>query len=76
MTDVLANDGAGLPEEHRMVLDLVQKFVERDLMPLEAAVLRREAAGERYGLAAEEESALYARCKELGLWGLDVPEEY
>ena len=76
MTDVLANDGAGLPEEHRMVLDLVRKFVERDLMPLEAAVLKREAGGERYGLSAEEEAKLYATCRELGLWGLDVPEEF
>jgi len=76
MTDVLANDGAGLPEEHRMVLDLVRKFVERDLMPLEAAVLKREAGGDRYGVSAEEEAALYVTCKELGLWGLDVPEEF
>lgn len=76
MTDVLANDGADLPEEHRMVLDLVQKFVERDLMPLEAAVLKRESGGDRYGLSAEEEAALYAKCRELGLWGLDVPEEF
>ena len=76
MTDVLANDGAGLPEEHRMVLDLVRKFVERDLMPLEAAVLKREAGGDRYGVSAEEEAARYVTCKELGLWGLDVPEEF
>jgi acyl-CoA dehydrogenase len=76
MTDVLANDGAWLSEEHRMVLDLVKKFVERDLMPLEAAVLKRESAGDRYGLSPEEEAALYATCKELGLWGLDVPEEF
>lgn len=76
MTDVLANDCAGLAEEHRMVRDLVEKFVERDLMPLEAAVLKREAQGERYGLSAEEETTLFAQCKELGLWGLDVPEEF
>ncbi|MFC7544290.1 hypothetical protein ACFQU2_39470 [Siccirubricoccus deserti] len=31
-----------LAEEHRMVRDLVTKFVERDLMPLEAAVLKRD----------------------------------
>lgn len=76
MTDVLANDGADLPEEHRMVLDLVRKFVDRDLMPLEPAVLAREAKGDRYAVSAEEEAALYATCRELGLWGLDVPEEF
>jgi len=65
-----------LAEEHRMVRDLVVKFVERDLMPLEAAVLKRESEGQRYGLTPEEEGPLLARCKELGLWGLDVPEEF
>ena len=32
-------------EETRMLRDLVAKFVERDLMPLEPAVLKREAEG-------------------------------
>ena len=66
----------GLAEEHRMVRDLVVKFVERDLMPLEPAVLAREAQGQRYGLTEEEEAPLLAKCRELGLWGLDVPEEF
>jgi alkylation response protein AidB-like acyl-CoA dehydrogenase len=65
-----------LAEEHRMVRDLVVKFVERDLMPLEAAVLKRESEGQRYGLTPEEEAPLLKTCKELGLWGLDVPEEF
>ena len=33
-----------------MVRDLVARFVERDLMPLEPAVLKRESEGQRYGL--------------------------
>ena len=45
----MARPAAGLSEEHRMVRDLVVKFVERDLMPLEPAVLKREAEGGRYG---------------------------
>ena len=72
-------DTGGIPalaEEHRMVRDLVVKFVERDLMPLEPAVLKREAEGGRYGLTPEEEGPLLATCRELGLWGLDVPEEF
>jgi alkylation response protein AidB-like acyl-CoA dehydrogenase len=71
--DTAPTDG-GLTEEHRMVRDLVTRFVERELMPLEPAVLAREAQGQKYALTEEEEGRLYARCRELGLWGLDVPE--
>jgi alkylation response protein AidB-like acyl-CoA dehydrogenase len=65
-----------LPEEHRMLQDLVAKFVDRDVIPLEKAVLAREAAGQKSGLPPDEEEHLLGKCKELGLWGLDVPEEY
>lgn len=64
-----------LLEEHRMLADLVEKFVDRELMPLEKSVLAREAAGGKYGLTPEEEAPLLAKCRELGLWALDVPEE-
>ena len=65
-----------LSDEQRMLQDLVARFVKEDLMPLEPAVLAREANGEKSGLTAEELEPLYAKCKELGLWGLDVPEEF
>ena len=65
-----------LSEEHRMLQELVAKFVDRDLMPLEKAVLAREARGETYGLTTEEEAPLLAKCRELGLWALDVPEAW
>ncbi|MBV9119020.1 MAG: acyl-CoA dehydrogenase family protein [Acetobacteraceae bacterium] len=65
-----------LSEEHRMLQELVAKFVDRDLMPLERAVLAREARGEAHGLTAEEEAPLLAKCRELGLWALDVPEAW
>ncbi len=65
-----------LAEEHRMLRDLVAKFVDRELMPLEKSVLAREARGEKYGLTADEEAPLLARCRELGLWALDVAEEW
>ena len=65
-----------LPEEHRMLQELVAKFIDRDVMPLEKATLAREASGQRSGLPPDEEAVLLAKCKELGLWGLDVPEEY
>lgn len=67
-------DGMVMNEEHRMLQDLVAKFVDRELMPLEPAVLAREAAGGKLGLTDAEEAPLRAKCKELGLWGLDVPE--
>ena len=65
-----------IPEEHRMLQELVAKFVDNELMPLETAVLKREMQGGRAHLTEAEEAPLLARCKELGLWGLDVPEEF
>jgi acyl-CoA dehydrogenase len=65
-----------LSEEHRMLQDLVAKFIDRDVMPLEKAVLARETSGQKSSLTAEEEETLLGKCRELGLWGLDVPEEF
>ncbi len=62
--------------EHDAIEELAQRFVERALMPLEPAILRREAEGGPYALTEEELAPLHARCRELGLWGLDVPEEW
>ena len=64
-----------LSEEHRMLQELVAKFVDNELIPLEANVLKREIAGQKAALSDEEEERVLAKCKELGLWGLDVPEE-
>lgn len=64
-----------LSDEYRMLADTVTRFVDRELMPLEPAVLAREAAGEPCALTDEETEALNAKCRELGLWGLDAPEE-
>ena len=61
-------------DEHRMLQDLVEKFVARELMPLEAAILAREANGGKYSLTDAEEAPLLAKCEELGLLALDVPE--
>ena len=62
-------------EDERMIIDLVDKFVENELMPLEKVIMEREAAGGEYALTEEEEAPLLAQCKELGLWALDAPEE-
>jgi acyl-CoA dehydrogenase len=65
-----------LSEEQRMLQDLVAKFVDRELIPLEKSVLAREMSGQKSALTAEEERRLLDKCRELGLWGLDVPEEF
>ncbi len=62
-------------EEHRMLKDLVQKFVRDELMPLEAAVMASEAEGRGLGIGATEHARLDARAHELGLFGLDAPED-
>ncbi|MFW8565055.1 acyl-CoA dehydrogenase family protein [Orrella sp. 11846] len=64
-----------LTQEYRMIHELVTKFVDQELMPLETAVLEREIRGEPLRLLPEEEKSLFDKCKELGLWALDAPEE-
>ncbi len=62
-----------LEDDHRMLRDLVQKFVRQELMPLEPAVLEREAQGQDSELTEEERKRVDAVSQELGLWGLDAP---
>lgn len=64
-----------LDEEHRMLADLVQRFVRDELMPLEGAVLEREASGQGAYLTTEERQRLDQVSKDLGLWSLDAPED-
>jgi acyl-CoA dehydrogenase len=62
-------------EEHRMLKDLVARFVRDELLPLEPAVLAREAAGEGLSLGPAEHKRLDEVSRALGLWGLDAPED-
>ncbi len=64
-----------LCEEHRMLADLAARFVEDELMPLEGAVLAREAAGGGLGLNKTERARIDEASRRLGLWGLDAPED-
>jgi acyl-CoA dehydrogenase len=64
-----------LDEDHRMLRDLVQRFVREEVIPLEGAVLARDAAGQGAYLTAEEKTRLDRVSKEMGLWSLDAPEE-
>jgi Acyl-CoA dehydrogenases len=64
-----------LSEEHRMLKDLVARFVRDELLPLEAGVMAREAEGQGLGLSEAEQARLDDISRELGLWGLDAPED-
>ena len=58
-----------------MLKDLVARFVRDELMPLEADVMAREADGRGLGICAEDHVRLDKRAHELGLFGLDAPED-
>ena len=65
----------GLTDEHWPLHDLVGRFVTRELMPLEAVVLRRETEGLGPHLTPDEQARVDAASRELGLWGLDAPAD-
>jgi len=65
-----------LGEEHRMLKELVARFVADALVPLEPKVLERESRGEGAGLTESERKPIDAKARELGLWGLDAPTEF
>ena len=68
-----------LPEELRMLRDTVARFVKQELMPLEREVIRREAERgltDAPLIAPDVEKELARKAKEIGLYGIDVPEEY
>lgn len=68
-----------LPDEIVMLQKLVRDFVKKELIPLEGMVIENEASR---GLSnaplipKEIEDNLLKKAKDLGLWGLDVPEEF
>lgn len=62
-----------LDEDHRLLQELVSRFVRETLMPLERAVLERDALGQGAYISHQERDQIDARSRELGLWGLDAP---
>ena len=64
-----------LSDDHRMIKELVRRFVTDKLIPLEATVLAREASGQSTTLTEEEQAPIDASSRALGLWGLDAPED-
>ncbi len=65
-----------LSDEHKMLKDLAARFVREELIPLERAVLEREASGQGATLSKDEQAVIDRKSRELGLWGLDAPPEF
>jgi acyl-CoA dehydrogenase len=64
-----------LEEDHKLLQDLMARFVRESLMPLENKVMERDASGKGAYLSDDEKKTIDARSRELGLWGLDAPED-
>ena len=59
-----------LPEEIALLQKTVRRFVEEELIPLEKKVPDADE------LPADVQAKLESKTKELGLWLLEVPQEY
>lgn len=62
-----------LDDDHRMIAELVRRFVDDELVTLEGAALARDIAGQGLHLTPEETERVNRVSRELGLWGLDAP---
>jgi acyl-CoA dehydrogenase len=67
-----------LPEELKMVQNLARDFVDERLKPLERDILGHAAdmSDARTYLPEEKEAELVRVVKDMGLWGVGVPEEF
>ncbi len=64
-----------LSDEERQIRDTVREFIVREVMPLEAEVLRNERAG-RPGVERSVIRELQLKARRSGFWGVLTPEEY
>lgn len=66
----------GLSEELKMIQSLARDFVEGRLKPLEREILGKagDLSDARAYLPPEKEAELINQVREMGLWGLGVPE--
>jgi acyl-CoA dehydrogenase len=66
-----------LSEELKMIQSLAKDFVDEHLKPLERDILGRAAdlSDSRVYLPAEKEADLIKMVRDMGLWGIGVPEE-
>lgn len=67
-----------LTEEQRQIRDTVRRFVEREVMPYEQILIRREieGGGASPGLTTAERRALQEKGRAIGFWGIDLPAVY
>jgi acyl-CoA dehydrogenase len=65
-----------LNEEQKMIQGLAKDFVEEQLMPLERDLMGRAAdlSDARAWLPEEKEASLVKMVKDMGFWGVGVPE--
>jgi len=64
-----------LDEDHRMIGELVRRFVDDELMPLEQGVLDRAAAGGELRMTQDERARVDQVSRDIGIWGLDAPAD-
>jgi (R)-benzylsuccinyl-CoA dehydrogenase len=68
-----------MPDTVRMIRETVRSFTNKELIPHEPTIIRREAErgfSDEPLIPPELDAALRNKAKEVGLWGIDVPEEY
>ncbi|MDO8187380.1 acyl-CoA dehydrogenase family protein [Conexibacter sp. JD483] len=64
-----------LTDVQRDLRDTARAFIAREVMPLEAEVLRHERRGEK-GIAPAELRELQARARRFGFWGIGTPARF
>jgi acyl-CoA dehydrogenase len=64
-----------LSDEELATRDWVRTFVQREILPLEPAALRRERLGQP-GITREEYKALTGKARQSGFFGIQTPQEY
>ena len=60
-----------LSEEHSLFRETMKRFVDEEMIPVEG-----ETCGEDGELKPEWREKFHGRAKELGIWKMEVPEEY
>ena len=59
-----------LSEEHRMFRETMQRFVDEEMIPFELETCEGDE------LKPEWRDKFHSRAKDLGIWKMEVPEEY
>jgi acyl-CoA dehydrogenase len=66
-----------ISQEQKLILETVRDFVRTELMPLEPDMQAAELDGQGHKYPDESTTKrLREKAKELGLWGINTPEEY